>query len=179
MSHDLLHAPWPNWRTLARGKGFLPGPRPAGRHTAGSAKTKLRSGLNSRGDLRGNGPFSQPGREEQRWQAAFLTDRPNHSNRKAVFSEPSKSPIWPVSKSKQNAFQQPAAPVREIQRESPADSQQPNQRTRNPPGVSKQKFSGILRGWGGGGIFLYLESTQSSFTTKGTFPYRNPFSEDL
>ena len=32
---------------------------------------------------------------------------------------------------------------------------------------------------GGGGIFLYLESTQSSFTTKGTFPYRNPFSEDL
>lgn len=31
----------------------------------------------------------------------------------------------------------------------------------------------------GGGIFLYIESTQSSFTTKGTFPYGNPFSEDL
>lgn len=78
-----------------------------------------------------------------------------------LFSEPSKSQIWSASQSKNNRFQQPAAQAGEIQWESPPSSHPPEQYPKNPPGVSKQKFSGIL--WGLGVIFLHTESTQSIF----------------
>lgn len=174
MSRNLVHVPWCHWCTSWDVAGFPGAPRQqdAPFLLPRSWRPGLLKGWIREGTRKEQPVFSAGTRRRGAWQAAFLTDRPNLSNRKAVFSEPSKSNLT-HPRSTQDAFQQPAAPVREIQRESPPIPSSQTNASEIPPGVSKQNFAQWNSARVEWGYFLYIESTQSSFTTM-TFPMEIP-----